>query len=159
MGLFSWLSSSRRGPTDDAGRVDLYLRKWDEFATGSPDPGYHLGNRFPEFEASLLRMFSTKDPRAPSRFVFYELVQVGGFIEAESPLGRAFTEATNGSCPTTLAGGDVLKYFAGDLYFWWREHAADFTPMPLLDDWLKRAFALRTAIPMYIAVRSSKANQ
>ncbi|MCP5558489.1 MAG: hypothetical protein H7A55_12120 [Verrucomicrobiaceae bacterium] len=160
MGFLNWLTGcSRQEPTDDIGRVDLYLKKWDEFATGSPDSGYHLGGRFPEFEASLLRMFAVNDARAPSRFVFYQLVQVGGFIEAESPLGRAFARATNGTCRTTLADGDIPKYFAGDLYFWWIDHASEFASMPLMDNWLKREFAQKTAIPMYTAVRKSEASQ
>jgi hypothetical protein len=157
MGFFRWLTNCiRRQPTDDIGRVDLYLKKWDAFAVGSPDPHYHLGHRFPEFEASLLRLFAANDPRAPSRFVFYQLVQVGGLIEAETPLGQAFTQATQASCRTTLAGGDTPKYFAGDLYFWWLDHATKFAPMPLMNNWLKRPFAHRTALPMYAAVRDSR---
>ncbi|OYW74024.1 MAG: hypothetical protein B7Z37_19345 [Verrucomicrobia bacterium 12-59-8] len=68
-------------------------------------------------EASLLRLFAANDARAPSRFVFYQLVQAFGFIEAETPLAQAFTHATKGACRTTLAGGDAPKYFAADLNF------------------------------------------
>lgn len=39
MGFFSWLTNfSPQEPNDDIGRVDRYLKKWSEFAVGSPDP-------------------------------------------------------------------------------------------------------------------------
>ncbi len=128
--------------------VDEYLAKWDAFAQGDNSLTPYLRDKQAAFEAALTGLLQAKDQRAPSRLVFYTVVQVGGFIPAESTLGKAVAQCMGSNVPVaTLKEGK--QYFAGDLYFWWQDHRKEYESYPLFEEWSKRDFAQNVAIPMY----------
>ncbi len=57
-----------------------YLTAWDEFAQGNNSLAPVVKTDAQQFSAELTAALKKSDGRAPSRFVFYAVVQVGGFI-------------------------------------------------------------------------------
>lgn len=131
--------------------VDEYLLRWDQFATGKNELAPYLRENKSTFEAALTRLMDAKDKRAPARLVFYSVVQVGGFIPVDSELGNSVTSLVGPDLPITTSKKGEKNYFAGDLFFWWQDNANANAnePYPLFEEWLKRDFAQRVAIPMY----------
>jgi hypothetical protein len=79
-------------------------------------------------------------------------VQVGGSIPLDSDLGRAASKILGADFPVTTSEEGERRYFAGDLFFWWQGNAENYEPYTLFDEWSKRDFAQRVAIPMYKSV-------
>ncbi|MCA9230732.1 MAG: hypothetical protein KDA57_08770 [Planctomycetales bacterium] len=136
--------------------VDDYLTKWDRFAQGENNFVPEIKQSTAEFELALTRLLASRDPRAPSRLVFYAVVQVGGFIVADSELGRAAKPVLGDDFNifTNKEGKDT--FFAGDLYFWWQDHKNEYKAFRLFEEWQNRDFAKSTAIPMYEAIRQKQ---
>ena len=128
--------------------IDSYLLLWDRFAQGDNSPIPKIRNGRARFEAELAAGLAAKDSRSPSRFVFYLVVQVGGFVLFESALGQEFSKLDAGLPDPTVVRSKKM-YFAGDIFFWWEKHKADFEEFALFEEWKKRDFAQGTAIPMY----------
>ncbi len=63
---------------DDIKRIDAYLAKWDRFARGENSLKPELNRDAAGFGAALGRALNAKDRRAPSRLVFWGVVQVAG---------------------------------------------------------------------------------
>ncbi|HSI73666.1 MAG TPA: hypothetical protein VK934_10870 [Fimbriimonas sp.] len=101
----------------------------------------------PTFEAAMVTLLNAKDPRAPGRLVFSQVVQISAFIEADSLLGRATGKFFGTDVQPTNIGGQLL-YAPNDLYFWWTKtgSAAEYS---LLKDWEASEIAQKTVIPMY----------
>jgi len=136
--------------SSDFAFIDRYLATWDKFAQGANELMPRLKAEAPEFRSQLAAALRQEDRRAPSRFVFYAVVQVGGFIPAESDLGQAFHERIGDSVPIFVSDKDGSRsYFAGNLYFWWEAHKTEYPSFPLYDDWRQRDFARNVAIKMY----------
>jgi hypothetical protein len=137
----------------DRAIVDEYLTKWDQFAQGQNELVPYLRDQRPTFEAALTRLLRSGDRGAPARLVFYAVVQVGGFIPADSELGAAARTLLGADFPltTTKTGQKVL--FCSDLYFWWEKHQSRFERFPLFEEWLSRDFAKTTVLPAYRRLR------
>ncbi len=146
------------GDSTDFVSIDRYLATWDRFAQGANDLLPQVKTETPAFQRQLAAALRKKDPRGPSRFVFYAVVQVGGFIPAESELGQAFRQAVGDAVPLFVSDKDGSRgYFAGDLYFWWEAQKSNYPAFPLYEDWRQRDFARNVAIRMYEgAVRNRK---
>lgn len=129
--------------------IDSYLTTWDRFAQGASDLAPHLKRDTPQFHKELAAALKQDDKRAPSRLVFYAVVQVGGFIDYDSDLGRACQRLVGSEVPIFTSENGQRSYFAGDLYFWWQRHRAEFESFPLYEEWSRREFARKTVIPMY----------
>jgi hypothetical protein len=129
--------------------VDDYLSKWDQFAQGTNQLAPFLRDNKAAFEAALTRLLEIGDKRAPARMVFYPVVQVGGFIAADSKLGKACAMVLGPEFPVTTTKDGERVYFCGDLYFWWQDNHAKLDPFPLFEEWSKREFARTVVIPMY----------
>lgn len=136
--------------------IDRYLKKWDEFANGSPDPNYRIGDYTDDFEERLKAAFKLRDPRAPSRFVFSALVQIGGSIPAKDGHAKAFREMVGDGCKISRGEDGAESYFAGDLYYWWRDHGTNYPKMPLMEEWLARDYAKTVALPLYESIRGKR---
>ncbi len=137
-------------PKFDLTFVDEYLEVWDRFAQGDNSLIPRLENDRAKFESELAQAIEHNDLRAPGRFVFYAVIQVGGFIPVDAPLGQAFRRRYGDAVPLFVNEKDGSEsYFAGDLYYWWESHMAEFERFPLYDDWRNRDFAQTVAIPMY----------
>jgi hypothetical protein len=104
----------------------------------------------------LTRLLAARDRRAPARLVFYAVVQVGGFIDADSELGRAANPVLGDDFQIFTNEDGTDTFFAGDLYFWWQDHKNDYDPCPLFEDWQARDFAQSVVIPMYKQVRENE---
>lgn len=129
--------------------IDGYLTTWDRFAQGAADLVPQLNRDAPRFQRQLAEALKQGDRRAPSRLVFYTVVQVGGSIPYDSELGRACERLVGSEVPVFTPDKGGPSYFAGDLYFWWQRHRAEFESFPLFDEWSEREFAKKTVIPMY----------
>jgi hypothetical protein len=129
--------------------IDGYLTTWDRFAQGDSDLAPHLKRDTLQFQKELAKALNQDDKRAPSRLVFYAVVQVGGFIDYDSELGRACQRLVGSKVPIFTSERGERSYFAGDLYFWWQRHRAEFESFPLYEEWSKREFTRKTVIPMY----------
>jgi hypothetical protein len=129
--------------------IDAYLTTWDRFAQGNNDLVPQLNRDTPKFQRQLAEALNQGDKRAPSRLVFYAVVQVGGFIAYDSELGHASERVLGKDIPIFTAKDGKRTYFAGDLYFWWERHQGEFDGFPLYDEWCHREFARKTVIPMY----------
>lgn len=138
--------------------IDRYLATWDKFAQGANNLLPQVKTDAPAFQRQLAAALRKKDPRGPSRFVFYAIVQVGGFVPAESELGQAFRHAVDDAVPVFVSEKDGSRsYFAGDLYFWWEAQKSNYPAFPLYEDWRQRDFARNVVIKMYEgAVRNRK---
>jgi hypothetical protein len=152
--LLLMLSASFTGcgpkKSPDFGFIDEYLATWDKFAQGDNDLMPRLKKDAPEFQHHLTDALRKGDNRAPSRLVFYAVVQVGGFIPLTSPLGQAFQQRIGDAVPIFTSEKDGSQsYFAGDLYFWWEAHKSEFASFPLYVEWSQREFAHSVAIKMY----------
>jgi hypothetical protein len=151
----------RSGQSPDFAFIDRYLSTWDKFAQGANELLPTLKADAPEFRSQLAAALRQGDQRAPSRFVFYAVVQVGGFIPADSELGQAFRERVGDAVPVFASEKDGSRsYFAGDLYFWWDAHKTDYPSFPLYDEWQRRDFTRNVAVKMYesAAKNSQKTN-
>ena len=129
--------------------IDNYLKQWDEFAQGANDLAPKLKKDAERFDAELARALVAKDPRAPSRVVFYAVVQVGGFIPADGEIGRPLTEIVSGAVPVFTDKNGQKRYFAGDLFCWWDTQGRQFPQFWLYEEWKSRDFAQETVIPWY----------
>lgn len=129
--------------------IDGHLRNWDRFAQGANELVPQINRDTPQFRKELAEALKRGDKGAPGRLVFYAVVQVGGFIPYESELGRACERLVGSEVPIITSEQGQRSYFAGDLYFWWQRHRAEFEPFPLFDQWSEREFAKKTVIPMY----------
>jgi|SRR5688572_6474849 len=136
--------------SSDSGFVDDYLRAWDQFAQGDNSLVPRLKADRSNFESQLAQAVESGDKSAPGRVVFYAVVQVGGFIPADSPIGLAFRKRFGSAVPLyndEKSGSE--SYIAGDLYFWWESHKSEYVSYPLYEEWRSREFAQTVAIPMY----------
>ena len=139
-----------KNSTGDFAIIDKYLTTWDEFAQGNNGLAPVLKADAQRFSAELTAALKKSDSRAPSRFVFYAVVQVGGFIPLDSELGQAFHERFGDTVPIFTSDKDGKRcYFAGDLYFWWEAHKSEFAAYPLYDDWTQREFTKNVALKLY----------
>ena len=128
--------------------VDDYLVKWDRFAQGDNSLAPALREGKAAFESHLTDALVKKNPEAPSRLVFYGLVQVGGSIPVDTPLGRAWAGIAGTNFPVSDDKGHRV-YFAADFYAWWKAHGDLKHEMPLLREWAGRDWPRSTLIPMY----------
>jgi hypothetical protein len=135
--------------------VDDYLGRWDRFAQGENSLVPYLRDNKKKFEGELASLLRAGDKNATGRVVFYAVVQVGGFIDVDSDLGREVAKAF-GSLPLTEVKDGEKKVFAGDLYFWWQERKKDFLVYPLYEEWLKRDFTRNSVIQLYRNVRENE---
>src|SRR5215813_11821219 len=78
-----------KSSSPDFNFIDNYLTTWDRFAQGNNDLLPQLKRDTPKFQRQLAEALKQGDKRAPSRLVFYAVVQVGGFIPCDSELGHA----------------------------------------------------------------------
>jgi hypothetical protein len=150
--IFSFLLGGCGGKSSspDFNFIDGYLTTWDRFAQGNNQLFPQLKRDTPKFQRQLADALNQGDKRAPSRLVFYAVVQVGGFIAYDSELGHASERLLGKDVPIFTAKDGERSYFAGDLYFWWeRRHRSEFDSFPLYDEWKRRDFAKKTVIPMY----------
>jgi hypothetical protein len=146
--LFGSGCGSKTSP--DFTLIDRYLTTWDQFAQGDNSLVPLIKQDRAAFEQHLSDALTKNDNRAPSRFVFYAVVQVGGFIPLASPLGQAFQHRVGEAVPIFTNEKDSSQsYFAGDLYFWWEAHKSEYAPYPLYEEWRQRDFAQNVAIRMY----------
>ena len=147
---------SKRSP--DFALIDRYLHSWDRFAQGDNSLVTRLNQDKAAFEKHLTDALRKNDNRAPSRVVFYAVVQVGGFIPLASSLGQEFQQRVGNAVPIFTDDKDGSRsYFAGDLYFWWEAHKAQYASFPLYDEWRQREFARNVAIKLYeSAVKNRK---
>jgi hypothetical protein len=149
--IFSFLlgGCGDKNSSPDFNFIDNYLTTWDRFAQGNNNLLPRLKRDTPKFQRQLAEAMKQRDKRAPSRLVFYAVVQVGGFIAYDSELGRASERLFGKDVPIFTAKDGERTYFAGDLYFWWQRHRSEFDTFPLYDEWRQRDFARKTVIPMY----------
>jgi hypothetical protein len=129
--------------------VDDYLSKWDRFAQRENELIPHIRDNKDLFEAALSRMLNAKDKRAPSRLVFYAVVQVGGFIALDSDLGKASAALLGPDFPIFTSKEGTRAYFAGELYSWWQDNRNKYDAYPLFEEWSQRDFAKSVVVPMY----------
>jgi hypothetical protein len=149
------VKEDKKGMDRDIEVIDAYLAKWDRFAKGENALLPDLKSDRPACDDALGRSLKAKDKRAPARLVFSAVVQVAGGIPVNSALGREASALLGPDFPVLeVKAGKV--YFAGDLYFWWLEHKADYEPFPLFDEWSKREFAQKKVIPMYSRTRENQ---
>ena len=139
----------------DFTQLDAYLSTWDQFAQGSNDLAAELSSRAPGFQGELAAALTAQDPRAPSRLVFYLVVQVGGFLSVDTPLGLAVGKLLGPAFPVVKHAGEPDRYFAGDIWFWWLDHRSHYANYALLDDWANREFARTVVLPMYQIARQA----
>jgi hypothetical protein len=137
-------------PSPDFALIDRYLTTWDQFAQGDNSLALRINKDRASFEQHLADALSKNDNRAPGRFVFYAVVQVGGFIPLASRLGQAFQQRVGDAVPIFTNPKDGSRsLFAGDLYFWWEAHKSEYAPFPLYDEWRQRESGQNVAIKMY----------
>jgi hypothetical protein len=137
-------------PSPDFTLIDQYLATWDQFAQGDNSLVPRIEQAQTAFERDLSDALTRNDNRAPGRFVFYAVVQVGGFVPLTSPLGQAFQHRVGEAVPIFTNKQDGSQsYFAGDLYFWWEAHKSEYAPYPLYEEWRQRDFAQNVAIRVY----------
>jgi hypothetical protein len=136
-------------PSPDFKFIDDYLATWDRFAQGANELAPRIRRDELRFQRHLATALTRGDRRAPSRLVFYAIVQVGGFIAHDAELGRACERLVGRDVSVFPSKKGERMYFAGDLYFWWQRHQEEFDRFPLYEEWRKREFAQTTAIPMY----------
>ncbi|HEY8993839.1 MAG TPA: hypothetical protein VIM71_04085 [Lacunisphaera sp.] len=146
LGVFGRLFGAE--PKDSFTFIDDYLAKWNRFAQGDESLVPFLRDNTEKFEVSLAAALRAGDNRAVSRVVFYTVVQVGGFIDIESPLGKEVTKVF-GQLPVTKGKKGEKLIFAGDLYFWWKQKHAEYPAFSQYDEWEKTDFAREVPIPMY----------
>jgi hypothetical protein len=125
------------------------LHKWDRFACGENSLAPELKQATPEFEEALTRLLTARDLRAPARLVFYAVVQVGGFIPVDSPLGKASKPILGDDFKVFTNKLGIKYYFAADLYFWWLDNRSRFEASPIFEEWRQREFAQSVVIPGY----------
>jgi hypothetical protein len=149
--IFSLLGSDCGSkPSPDFTLIDRYLTIWDQFAQGDNPLGPRIKQDRAAFEQNLADTLAKNDSHAPSRFVFYAVVQVGGFIPLAWPLGQAFQQRVRDAVPIFTNEKDRSRsFFAEDLYFWWEAHKSEYVPFPLYEEWRQRDFAQNVVIKMY----------
>src|SRR5215204_5287174 len=79
--------------------IDNHLVAWDRFAQGANELAPQLKANRERFEKQLAAALEAADRRAPSRLVFYAVVQVAGFIRYDSDLGRACEKVVGTNVP------------------------------------------------------------
>jgi hypothetical protein len=146
--------TSLAGAVPDFGFIDAFLGRWDRFAQGENDLLPDIQRDTGRFNAELVRALEAEPTQALSRTVLYPILQVGGFLPLDSPLGQAFTTAAAGLgiAPRLVRGRHY--YFAGDLFHWWEQHKASYPPLPLYEAWLTRDFTREVAVPLYEGARA-----
>lgn len=142
--------------SDDLQVVDDYLVKWDRFAQGENQLVPELRNGKAAFEAALTRLLVARDKRAPARMVFYPVVQVGGWISADSELGKASAGVLGPDFPIKTHEKAGRIYWGGYLYLWWEANRGKYEAFPLFDEWSRREFAQSVAIPMFRGIAKNK---
>jgi hypothetical protein len=148
--ILSIFGLGRSGASNTLSFVDDYLRAWDRFAQSDNSLAPRLKADRSKFELQLAKAVESGDSSAPGRVVFYAVVQVGGFIPADSPIGMAFHKRFDGAVPLYKDKENGSEsYFAGDLYFWWEAHKTEFASYPLYEQWRTREFTQTGAISMY----------
>jgi len=153
--LFGNGCGSKKSP--DFAFIDRYLTIWDQFARGDNGLIPRLNKERPEFERQLAVAFQKGDPRAPSRLVFFAVVQVGGMVPVHSPLGDAFRQRFGDVLPIFSSEAEPApRYFAGDFYFWWEKHKSEYQSFPLYEEWHQREFARTVAIKLYESIVGSR---
>ena len=151
VGIFGSLFGA--GSKDSFGFIDDYLARWNRFAQGDESLVPFLRDNESKFEETLAAALHGGDKRAVSRVVFYAVVQVVGFIDIESPLGKEVT-VIFGPLPITNGKSGEKLIFAGDLYFWWKAKKSEYPAFAQYDEWEKSDFAREVPIPMYEKIRA-----
>ena len=146
--FFSFGCAAKDSPIDFK-FIDDYLVAWDQFAKGQNDLMPQLKTNKHEFSHQLATALNQGDKRAPSRLVFYAVVQVGGFIPYESELGKACEKVVGKEVTVFESKKGERSYFAGDLFFWWEKKQGDFERFPLYDEWRQRDFVKKSVIRLY----------
>src|SRR5215469_16688341 len=103
-----------RGSSPDFGFIDAFLATWDRFAQGANELVPQIKSDTPKFQHELAEALAQDDKRAPSRLVFYAVVQVGTFIPQDSELGRACEQLFHGDVSNFTSKEGERGYFAGD---------------------------------------------
>jgi hypothetical protein len=145
-----------KGSSPDFVFIDRYLATWDRFAQGANELAPQIKRDTPRFQQQLTEALKQRDNRAPSRLVFYAVVQVGGFIAYDSELGRACEQLVGSEVSIFTSKTGERSYFAGDLYFWWERYRGEYETFSLYDEWRQREFAKKTVIPIYESVAKNK---
>ena len=156
--IFSFFTGGcgSKSSSPDFAFIDGYLGTWDRFAQGANELVPQLKRDTPQFQQQLADALTQGDKRAPSRLVFYAVVQVGGFITYDSDLGRACERLVGSEISIFTSEKGERSYFAGDLYLWWQRHRSEYDAFPLYDEWQQRDFSKRTVIPMYESATKKK---
>jgi hypothetical protein len=147
--MISWSRLFSAEPSLDYSLIDDYLSQWDRFAQGQNDLAPTLKADKARFCSELATAVHSNSKKAMGRAVFYDVVQVGGFIAYDSSLGQAIAKVVGPQVAVSASESGEKSYFAGDLYFWWEAHKKDYEDFPLYDDFMRRDFAKKTVIPMY----------
>jgi hypothetical protein len=137
----------------DFSGLDGYLCTWDQFAQGRNELASELREHSTEFERDLTTALTAGDRRAPSRLVFYLVVQVAGFVALDTPLGAAVGRLLGPGFQTPKRPGEPDRFLAGDVWSWWLDHREQYDAYPLLTEWGSRDFARTVVLPMYERVR------
>lgn len=136
--------------------IDTFLEYWDRFAQGENQLVPYIKKLRPEFERQLAERLIAGNAGAPARMVFYAVVQVGGFIDLATELGKAAHKVVGADFPVFESKEGKRALFAGELFFWWRDNLHRFERYPLFDEWMERDFAQSVVIPMYQATHEQK---
>lgn len=136
--------------------VDEYLSVWG-WATEIENRiiGW-LSKKAPTFEQHLTRCFRTDRREAMPRFIYYLVVQVGGAVSSNSPLGREALRELGPGFPTTSLDELGEAIFSAGAYKWWTQHRTAYPEFWLLHKWEDSDFAKGTAIPMLLQVDDDK---
>jgi hypothetical protein len=151
LGIFSCVF----GANESLAFVDKYLARWDEFAQGNNELAPYLRDNKAKFEEELSALLRSDRKNAVSRLVFYAVVQVGGFIDVDSELGREATKVF-GKLPLTEGTKGEKLVFAGDIYYWWEERKKEFPELPLYSEWAKRDFTQNVTVRLFRSARESQ---
>jgi hypothetical protein len=151
LGVFSRIF----GANESFAFVDDYLARWDAFAQGKNELVPYLRDNKTKFERELAALLRSERKKAIPRVVFYAVVQVGGFIDVESELGRE-VEKGFGNLPLTEGQKGERLIFAGDLYFWWQERKKEFPEFRLYSEWEKRDFSQNVTVRLYKSARENQ---
>jgi hypothetical protein len=135
--------------------VDKYLESWDRFAQGDNTLVPYLRDNRQHFESQLCRLWDEHPTQAVGRVVFYAVVQVGGYIDADSELGVRLKRLDPALAVTEAKQGKRV-FFAGDLYFWWMDHRSEFESYDRFEEWSRRPFAKNVAIKLYERARENE---
>ena len=136
----------------DYALIDGFLERWDRYSRGDDTVVPSLDADVRRFNAELARAVRSDGRRGVGRAVFYAVVQVAGFVPADSELGRALEGVFRGALPKPRPSAGGPRFFAGDLYRWWQSAAADFERYPRLEAWASRPENQAGALRLFDAI-------